>query len=320
MAPPCPHANRRVGVLASHLAPTPSDDVDSYRAELVRAHDAIVALLERVKCHPILIRLAWHDSGTFDASVPPSSWPAQGGANGSIRFDVELDHGANAGLEKAVRYLTEIRKAAALDKLTWADLIQLGSATAIEHAGGPKLRHRMRYGRLDVGGPSECPREGNLPDAYPEQTTPENHLRDVFHRMGFSDRDIVALSGAHTVGRAFKERSGTTPCGYGAKRGTKHTGLCPMHGSFDGSMLGGKSWTSNWLRFDNSYFKYETLAASEKKDLLWFATDHALVKDTAFRPHFERYAKDEQAFFQDFASAFLKLTELGSKFDSVICL
>lgn len=32
-------------------------------------------------------------------------------------------------------------------------------------------------------------------------------------RMGFNDQEIVALSGAHTIGRAFKERSGTTPHG-----------------------------------------------------------------------------------------------------------
>ena len=29
---------------------------------------------------------AWHDSGTFDKNI--RAWPACGGANGSIRFDV----------------------------------------------------------------------------------------------------------------------------------------------------------------------------------------------------------------------------------------
>lgn len=27
----------------------------------------------------------------------------------------------------------------------------------------------------------------------------ESHLRDIFYRMGLSDKDIVALSGAHTL-------------------------------------------------------------------------------------------------------------------------
>lgn len=35
-----------------------------------------------------------------------------------------------------------------------------------------------------------------------------DHLRGIFHRMGLSDQEIVALSGAHTLGRARPERSG----------------------------------------------------------------------------------------------------------------
>lgn len=33
------------------------------------------------------------------------------------------------------------------------------------------------------------------------------HLRNVFYRMGFGDEGIVALSGAHTLGRAQKVRT-----------------------------------------------------------------------------------------------------------------
>ena len=41
------------------------------------------------------VRLGWHDSGTYDKNI--EEWPQRGGANGSLRFDVELKHGANAG-------------------------------------------------------------------------------------------------------------------------------------------------------------------------------------------------------------------------------
>ena len=63
----------------------------------------------------------------------------------------------------------------------------------------------MRYGRVDVVRGEECPKEGNLPDGNApfgdgSQDAP-SHLRNVFHRMGFSDQEIVALSGAHTIGR-----------------------------------------------------------------------------------------------------------------------
>ena len=214
-----------------------------YRAELLACKQEVLDLLKDIQCHPILIRLAWHDAGTFDARA------GTGGANGSIRFDEELAHGANAGLAKAVRYLKPIQKRHPL--VSWADLMQLAAATAIENAGGPKIA--MRYGRQDA---SHCPAEGNLPDAYPENQTGPDHLRSVFHRMGLTDQDIVALSGAHTLGRAFKERSGTTPCGYGGKNGTQYTGLCPAHRpagarSENMGMQGGKSWTKEWLVFDN---------------------------------------------------------------------
>ena len=130
-----------------------------------------------------------------------SSWPACGGANGSIRFEPELNHGANAGLKKGVNFLKEFKEQFPL--LSWADIIQLASAVAIECCGGPTLP--MRYGRLDVSAPEQCPKEGNLPDAKPPfgggARDAPSHLRAIFYRMGFSDREIVALSGAHTLGR-----------------------------------------------------------------------------------------------------------------------
>lgn len=54
------------------------------------------------------IRLGWHDSGTHDASI--KEWPKCGGAIGSIRFDPEINHGANAGLSIAVNMLEPVKK------------------------------------------------------------------------------------------------------------------------------------------------------------------------------------------------------------------
>ena len=52
---------------------------------------------------------------------------------------------------------------------------------------------------------------------------------------------LQALSGAHTLGRAKKTRSG-----FGADV-TKYTQNGP-------GKPGGSSWTPEWLKFDNSYF------------------------------------------------------------------
>ncbi|KAB5519812.1 hypothetical protein DKX38_024131 [Salix brachista] len=120
------------------------------------------------------------------------------------------------------------------------------------------------------------PPEGRLPDA----TKGSDHLRDVFGHMGLSDKDIVALSGAHTLGRCHKERSG-----------------------FEGP------WTPNPNIFDNSYFK--ELLSGDKEGLIQLPTDKVLLEDPAFRPLVDIYAEDEDAFFADYAEAHLKLSELG---------
>jgi len=54
-----------------------------------------------------------------------------------------------------------------------------------------------RAGRSDADDGSKIVPDGRLPDA----TQGAAHLRDVFYRMGFNDKDIVALSGAHSMGR-----------------------------------------------------------------------------------------------------------------------
>lgn len=63
--------------------------------------------IKEKKCGPILVRLAWHDSGSYDKDG--GEFPLCGGANGSIRFDVEQGHGANAGLAKARDWMETIK-------------------------------------------------------------------------------------------------------------------------------------------------------------------------------------------------------------------
>ncbi|XP_076911470.1 putative L-ascorbate peroxidase 6, chloroplastic/mitochondrial isoform X1 [Bidens hawaiensis] len=260
--------------------------------QLKNAREDIKDLLKTTFSHPIMVRLGWHDAGTYNKNI--EEWPQRGGANGSLRFDVEQKHAANAGLVNALKLLQPIKDKYA--GVTWADLFQLASATAIEEAGGPKIP--MKYGRVDVTGPEQCPEEGRLPDAGPP--SPASHLRDVFYRMGLTDKDIVALSGAHTLGRARPERSGW------GKPKTKYTKDGP-------GAPGGQSWTVKWLRFDNSYFK--DIKEKRDEDLLVLPTDAALFEDPSFKVFAEKYAVDEKAFFDDYAEAHAKLSNLGAKFD-----
>jgi cytochrome c peroxidase len=43
-------------------------------------------------------------------------------------------------------------------------------------------------------------------------------------------------------------------------------------------------------------------------------TDMALVSDKSFKQYVEKYAKDEELFFKDFAAVITKLFELGVPF------
>eukprot|EP00966_Prymnesium_polylepis_P210872 4883552-Prymnesium_polylepis.1 len=75
--------------------------------------------------------------------------------------------------------------------------------------------------------PSSHRSQGNLPDAKPPfgdgSADAPSHVRKVFHRMGFDDVEIVALCGAHTLGRAFAERSGVTERSQSQGGGTAYT-------------------------------------------------------------------------------------------------
>lgn len=259
----------------------------------------LLELIRTKKCNPLMIRLAWHDSGTYDKNI--SSFPERGGANGSVRFKPECDHAANAGVINLVHLINEIKQHH--PAVSYADTFQLGSALSIEEAGGPKIP--LRFGRVDVAEHTGCAKEGRLPggggpypDGAPDAAT---HLRNVFYRMGLSDQEIVALSGAHTLGRAYPSRSGF------GKQQTKYTDkeVAP------GATVGGSSWTKEWLKFDNSYFK--VLKEQDDEHLLVLETDGVLMTDPKFRPWALKYAEDEKLFFSDYVQAHLKLSELGSE-------
>merc|ERR1719174_658417 len=323
-------AHRRLQYVVGHISPSGCSGSDTSKKieDLRSAEKELKTFIDTTNCNPILVRLAWHDSGTYDQRI--KDFPLRGGANGAIQFDPELSFGANAGLSKALGYLRSIHNK--YPDISWADLIQLGSATAIEMAGGPKID--MKYGRITAGAKDAVKgesREGfggnaGLPDALPGDdgkfgcgaSSAAEHLRNVFgKKMGFTDQEIVALSGAHTIGRAFKERSGACPFGYSDKHASKYTksdSVVRADGEEGVGMPGGAAWTKNWLKFDNSYYR-DYQSAFDDKDLLWFPTDAALHQDPAFKPHFERYGKDQAAFFADYAKAHKKLSELGSKFE-----
>lgn len=156
--------------------------------------DRFFELYARTNCHPLMLRLAWHDAGTYDVVSKT------GGPNGSIRFAPELSMGANNGLGYAKDQVDLLKKS--FPHVSYADLVQISGVSAVEYAKGPRIP--FRFGRIDAASEAECTPDGRLPDA--SKGVP--HLKDIFYRMGLNDLDIVALSGGHTLGRAHQDRSG----------------------------------------------------------------------------------------------------------------
>ena len=91
--------------------------------------------------------------------------------------------------------------------LSRADAYTLAGVVAVAHMGGPEVP--WAAGRSDAADGSTSPPDGRLPDADKGSLGGTvAHLRAIFYRMGFDDRDIVALSGAHALGRCHEEASG----------------------------------------------------------------------------------------------------------------
>lgn len=90
--------------LPLHTTPSPTHnthpqaptDLAAWKQQLKGARADVAELIRTTSANPILVRLAWHDSGTYDKGVP-EPWPKPGGATASIRFKPEISHGANAG-------------------------------------------------------------------------------------------------------------------------------------------------------------------------------------------------------------------------------
>jgi hypothetical protein len=113
-------------------------------------------------------------------------------------------------------------------------------------------------------------------------------MQDIFGRMGFTDQEMVALLGAHAMGRCHTDRSGY----WGP-------------------------WTNAETTFSNEYFRLLVEERWSPKvthngkpwtgpdqfedasgTLMMLPVDIALLAEPAFKKHVLKYAKDEDAFFQ----------------------
>ncbi|CAN1287759.1 Putative L-ascorbate peroxidase 6 [Linum perenne] len=124
-------------------------------------------------------------------------------------------------------------------------------------------------------------REPDAEGRLPEETLDASGLKQCFQRKGFSTQELVALSGAHTLGSK----------GFG-----------------------------NPVVFDNSYYKIllqkPWMSSGGMTNMVGLPSDRALVEDDECLRWIEVYAGDQEMFFQDFKNAYIKLVNSGATWKS----
>jgi adenylate cyclase len=218
----------------------------------------------RIKIHeyilqldaPKYIRLAFHDAGNFD------KLNHTGGLNASILF--ELDREENAGLEPIITKIKNFKESLGEFEISFADLIALFAAESLSKLGGPFVLVEM--GRKDSNQAGEKMKINST-----EFTISD--LIQKFSEMGFTEKELVALSGAHTVG-------------YNSK----------------------KPFTQTPYVFDNSYFK-ELINSKENDQFL--RTDKELLNSEITKEILKEFSENNQFFLECFKESFQKLLHLG---------
>ncbi|KAJ1406149.1 Secretory peroxidase, partial [Sesbania bispinosa] len=190
-----------------------------------------------------------------------------------------------------------------------ADILATAARDLVVIVGGPF--YKLGLGRKD-GLESKA---RNTEGQFPEPTMPLSKVIDIFKSKGFSVQEMVALSGAHTIGFShckefsyrlfnFSKNNEYDPkfnpeYAKGLRKLCENYTKDPTMSAFNDVMTPGK--------FDNMYYK------NLKRGLGLLATDSALFDDNRTRPFVDMYASNETKFFQDFARVMHKVSILQIK-------
>ncbi|KAI5352970.1 hypothetical protein L3X38_005862 [Prunus dulcis] len=195
-----------------------------------------------------------------------------------------------------------------------ADILTIAARDAVILVGGPYWD--VPLGRKDSITASPELAEANLPTANEDLAT----IISKFLYQGLSVTDMVALSGAHTIGMArcknvrariyggdFEATSGSNPLSQSYLSSLKST--CPPVGGVGDNNVTAMDYVTPDL-FDNSFYhlllKGEGLLSSDQEmySSLFGIQTKQLVK---------QYAADPVAFFQQFSDSMVKLGNITNQ-------
>ncbi|GLJ14612.1 hypothetical protein SUGI_0236510 [Cryptomeria japonica] len=276
----------------AHLAPNFYDKTCPQALPIVKA--AIKETLDQEpRMGASLVRLQFHDCfvNGCDGSVLLDDTPI---------FTGEKSAGANAnslrGFEVIDNIKTQIENVCT-GVVSCADILAVATRDSVVQLGGPSWT--VMLGRRDSTTASLNDANNNLPGPFSSLTS----LISAFQAQGLSAEDMVALSGAHTIGQAscqfFRSRI------YNESNIDKEFAAslqenCPFNsGAGDFNLAPLDSLTANG--FDNTYYK------NLKSGKGLFHSDQELFNGGSADAQVTTYSTDQQAFFTDFAAAMVRM-------------
>lgn len=254
---------------------------------------------------PGLLRLFFHDCITdgCDASILITS--------NAYTPHAERDADLNLSLSgDAFDVIVKIKNALELSCpgiVSCSDIVAQATRDLVKMVGGPF--YPVKLGRKDSTESHASKVDASLP-------TPYMSMDQIIHKFtskGFSIKDMVALTGAHTIGFThckefihriynFSSTSDSDPSMH-PKLVAGLRSVCQNY-TQDSSMAAFNDVRSPG-KFDNAYYQ------NVIKGLGLLSSDSLLAVDPRTRPIVELYANDQQAFFTDFANAMERLSLLG---------
>ncbi|CAL0299798.1 unnamed protein product [Lupinus luteus] len=251
---------------------------------------------------PGLLRMFFHDCITdgCDASILIAS--------SAYNHHTERDAEPNAALSgDAFDIISRIKNDVELacpGIVSCSDIVAQATRDLVKMVGGPY--YNVRLGRKD----SKVSDARRVDASLPTTKMTMDQIIEKFTAKKFSIRDMVALTGAHTIGfthcKEFSDRI------YPTVDPTLHPKLAAglrqicQNYTVDKSMAAFNDVRSP-STFDNAFFK------NILRGLGLLRSDYLLSVDPRTRPIVEEYAKDQQAFFKDFAKAMEKVSVLDVK-------
>nr|ABW82529.1 class III peroxidase [Gossypium hirsutum] len=277
--------------------------IDLYKNSCPEAESIIYSWVENAvsqdsRMAASLLRLHFHDCFV-------------NGCDGSVLLDDTEDF---TGEKTALPNLNSLRGFEVIDAIkselesvcpqtvSCADILATAARDSVVISGGPSWEVEM--GRKDSLGASKEAATNNIPG--PNSTVPM--LVAKFQNVGLSFNDMIALSGAHTLGMA---RCSTFSSRLQGSNGPDINldflqNLQQLCSQTDGNSRLARLDLVSPATFDNQY--YINLLSGE--GLL--PSDQALVTDDyQTRQLVLSYAEDPLAFFEDFKNSMLKMGSLG---------